>query len=145
MKQLLLLVSLLTLNFASGVATADNCQLVFRCQGSICERAAPASCSPTQSNAVVYTTPSSLSMPKEEGATNNVNNSLFFDSAGNPRNIEPSPQPQRPIPLIVPSCAENGSCYGDVSNITGLAKTTHVNGYYRSDGTYVRGHYRSRK
>ena len=42
-------------------------------------------------------------------------------------------------------CAENGSCYGDVSNITGLPKTTHVDGYYRKDGTYVRGHYRSRR
>ena len=44
-----------------------------------------------------------------------------------------------------PLCAENGSCYGDISNITGLPKTTHVNGYYRKDGTYVRGHYRSRR
>ena len=43
------------------------------------------------------------------------------------------------------ACAENGSCYGDISNITGLPKTTHVNGYYRKDGTYVRGHYRSRR
>ena len=43
------------------------------------------------------------------------------------------------------ACAENGSCYGDISNITGLPKTTHVNGYFRRDGTYVRGHYRSRR
>jgi len=142
MKQLILLFSLLTLNFASGVASADNCQFVFRCQGSICERALPASCSSTQSNAVVYTKPIALSDSKEEGTTNKVNDPLYFDSAGNPRNLEPSPQ--RPTPFV-PSCAENGSCYGDVSNVTGLAKTTHVNGYYRSDGTYVRGHYRSRK
>jgi hypothetical protein len=40
-------------------------------------------------------------------------------------------------------CAENGSCYGDVSNINGMPKTNHVNGYFRRDGTYVRGHYRS--
>lgn len=40
-------------------------------------------------------------------------------------------------------CAENGSCYGDISSRTGRAKTVHVNGYYRSNGTYVRGHYRS--
>ena len=39
-------------------------------------------------------------------------------------------------------CAENGSCYGD-PNATGVPKTVHVNGYYRKDGTYVRGHYRS--
>lgn len=42
------------------------------------------------------------------------------------------------------NCAENGSCYGDISSATGRPKTTHVNGYYRRDGTYVRGHYRSR-
>ena len=39
-------------------------------------------------------------------------------------------------------CAENGSCYGD-PNANGVPKTVHVNGYYRKDGTYVRGHYRS--
>ena len=41
-------------------------------------------------------------------------------------------------------CAENGSCYGDTSILTGRAKTVSVRGYYRSDGTYVRGHYRSK-
>ena len=39
-------------------------------------------------------------------------------------------------------CAENGSCYGD-RNANGVPQTVHVNGYYRKDGTYVRGHYRS--
>jgi hypothetical protein len=43
-----------------------------------------------------------------------------------------------------PSCAENGSCYGEMSSVNGLPKTTHVQGYYRKDGTYVRGHYRSK-
>jgi hypothetical protein len=42
-----------------------------------------------------------------------------------------------------PACAENGSCYGDISERTGRPKTVHVEGYYRKDGTYVRGHYRS--
>ena len=42
-------------------------------------------------------------------------------------------------------CAENGSCYGDISSITGRPKTISVGGYYRRDGTYVRGHYRSRR
>lgn len=42
-----------------------------------------------------------------------------------------------------PGCAENGSCYGDTSPATGNPKTVNVNGYYRKDGTYVRGHYRS--
>jgi hypothetical protein len=44
----------------------------------------------------------------------------------------------------LPDCAENGSCYGDVSENNGQAKTIHVNGYFRKDGTYVRGHYRSK-
>jgi hypothetical protein len=40
-------------------------------------------------------------------------------------------------------CAENGSCYGDISDLTRRSKTVHIRGYYRKDGTYVRGHYRS--
>ena len=40
------------------------------------------------------------------------------------------------------SVAENGSYYGE-PNANGVPKTVHVNGYYRKDGTYVRGHYRS--
>ena len=43
-----------------------------------------------------------------------------------------------------PVCAENNSCYGDKSENTGRPKTIHVEGYYRKDGTYVRGHYRSK-
>ncbi len=48
-------------------------------------------------------------------------------------------------PYVAPvgGCAENGSCYGDYSYNTGRPKTVHVEGYARSDGTYVRGHYRS--
>ena len=38
--------------------------------------------------------------------------------------------------------AENGSYYGQ-PNANGVPKTVHVNGYYRKDGTHVRGHYRS--
>lgn len=48
-------------------------------------------------------------------------------------------------PSVGAACAENGSCYGDISNITGQPKTTAVQGYYRKDGTYVRGHYRSHR
>ena len=55
-----------------------------------------------------------------------------------------TPQPNVPTPTASGTslCAENGSCYGDL-NANGVAKTVHVNGYYRKDGTYVRGHYRS--
>lgn len=49
-------------------------------------------------------------------------------------------------PAFLPriGCAENGSCYGDISALTGRPKTVSVGGYFRSNGTYVRGHYRSR-
>jgi hypothetical protein len=42
----------------------------------------------------------------------------------------------------VPFVAENGSHYGQ-ANANGVSKTVYVDGYYRSNGTYVRGHYRS--
>jgi hypothetical protein len=38
--------------------------------------------------------------------------------------------------------AENGSYYGEL-NANGVPKTDLVSGYYRRDGTYVRGYYRS--
>jgi len=53
----------------------------------------------------------------------------------------PTTSPTKP-PAI--GCAENGSCFGDISEATGKAKTVAVKGYYRKDGTYVRGHYRSK-
>lgn len=46
-------------------------------------------------------------------------------------------------PVYKPSVAENGSYYGQ-PNAWGAPKTVHVRGYYRKDGTYVRGHYRSK-
>lgn len=52
---------------------------------------------------------------------------------------------EAPVPLYTgPSCAENGSCYGDVSAATFKSKTVRVGGYVRSNGTYVRGYYRSK-
>lgn len=44
---------------------------------------------------------------------------------------------------IQPRVAENGSYYGQL-NDAGVPKTVHVRGYYHKDGTYVRGHYRSK-
>ena len=52
-----------------------------------------------------------------------------------------STEPSISVPVDAP-CAENGSCYGD-PNANGVPKTVHVDGYYRKDGTYVRGYYRS--
>lgn len=46
-------------------------------------------------------------------------------------------------PVARIGCAENGTCYGDLSTATGRPKTSYVSGYTRKDGTYVRGHYRS--
>lgn len=46
--------------------------------------------------------------------------------------------------IAVGGCAEDGSCFGDFSEATGRPRTVRVQGYYRRDGTYVRGHYRSR-
>ena len=40
--------------------------------------------------------------------------------------------------------AGNGSYYGEISTVNGLPRTHYVNGYCRSDGTYVRSYYRSR-
>lgn len=63
----------------------------------------------------------------------------------------PGDQPAvRGPPLIAdgydtaPFVAENGSYYGQPSELTGRPKTVHVGGYHRKDGTYVRGHYRSK-
>ena len=46
-------------------------------------------------------------------------------------------------PTLNRGIAENGSYYGEISEATGRPKTVPVRGYYRKDGTYVRGHYRS--
>ncbi len=56
--------------------------------------------------------------------------------------------PPRQSSLVAPSStspvAENSSYFGQTSQNTGRPKTVRVQGYYRKDGTYVRGHYRSR-
>jgi len=48
-----------------------------------------------------------------------------------------------PMPFAGPGCSETGSCYGDISAINSLPKTTYVPGYFRSDGTHVGSYYRS--
>jgi hypothetical protein len=55
-----------------------------------------------------------------------------------------APASAAPATATVPRCAENGSCPGDISTATGRPKTVYVQGYTRKDGTYVRGHYRSK-
>jgi hypothetical protein len=68
--------------------------------------------------------------------------SIFARSKSTPSSDSTSVKPSRSA-AAAPACAENGSCYGDVSENTGRPKTIYVDGYYRRDGTYVRGHYRS--
>jgi endonuclease YncB( thermonuclease family) len=46
-------------------------------------------------------------------------------------------------PATKPIVAENGSYYGEISERTGRPKTVYVRNYTRSDGTYVRSHFRS--
>jgi hypothetical protein len=67
------------------------------------------------------------------------------------RTVTPGAEPQVPSRTVTPGAqsqapstgvAENGTYYGEL-NANGVPKTVHVNGYYRKDGTYVRGHYRS--
>lgn len=52
--------------------------------------------------------------------------------------------PSAPVYAPRYGCAENGTCYGEISPSTGKAKTVHVPGYFKKDGTYVRGHYKSK-
>lgn len=40
---------------------------------------------------------------------------------------------------------KNATGYGEISAITGNVRTTYVKGHTRSDGTYVRPHYRSKR
>jgi hypothetical protein len=56
----------------------------------------------------------------------------------------PSPD-YYPLPPTGLGCSESGSCYGDISNVTGLPKTDYVRGYFRSDGVYVGSYYRSHR
>ena len=123
----------------SGVS-ADTCQFTFKCQGSICERVVPSSCTPSStSNAVVITSPPAASTLGAATASNLPVSPFVSGST----EVVKSQDNLQSTPISGVGCAENGSCYGDISNINGMPKTTHVNGYFRSDGTYVRGHYRS--
>ena len=66
-----------------------------------------------------------------------------FEKTSTPKALVRPKQEQEEPYIGLIGCGENGSCYGDL-NSSGVAKEVFVNGYYRSDGTYVRSHYRSR-
>ena len=135
-----LYLAFLALFVAHSGVNADTCQFTFKCQGSICERVVPSSCTPSSvSNALVITSPTAASQLGATVASNSPATPFVARSNETVKSQDSLPS----APTSGVGCAENGSCYGDISNINGMPKTTHVNGYFRSDGTYVRGHYRS--
>lgn len=141
-----LILALVTAIFPVAESRADTCQFTFRCQGNICERVLPASCSGSTPTAnVVVNAPHSFAPSVDASVSSSTStSSTIVRSEPSPGNLITAPAPApAPVPPIGSGCAENGSCYGDISNINGMPKTNHVNGYFRRDGTYVRGHYRS--
>lgn len=136
------ILALIAVIFPITDSRADNCQFFFQCQGSICERVLPATCAVNipAAKIVVNQTPYSISAVNPPATSSTFANSTSIPPEQISGSSSPAPTPP---PTIGPSCAENGSCYGDISNINGMPKTNHVNGYFRSNGTYVRGHYRS--
>ena len=89
--------------------------------------------------AIVPATPEAVA--SETFAVESANPSTAVASATRPTAARPS---QPPAATPKPACSESGSCYGDTSEATGKPKTVYVPGYYRKDGTYVRGYYRSK-
>lgn len=89
--------------------------------------------------------PSGETPPPSRPRTYTPSSPLETSSTSQVESIESAPTPYYAPPRSVynPPVAENGSYYGQISEATGRPKTVSVRGYTRSDGTYVRGHYRS--
>lgn len=172
MKQLISRFALIAFFLAFPVS-AGPCDIVFQCQKGICEKvdqkacaileesapavsavslnehrsdSAPAAILKIESSEVASSQPEyepqdfSLVYSKGYSLANPNGYSLLNPhgySLSNPSHYSLTTPPKS-------GCAENGSCYGDISSINGMPKTIHVEGYYRQNGTYVRGHYRSR-
>lgn len=135
MKQFLLRVFLAAFLFVP--AAWSQCSPTISCTGSTCISVNDPICQ--KSNHAVDLNSTEI---KREGIKNNEASSVKGSEFIAP--LISIPRTPLPAPSFIPSCAENNSCYGDISNITGKSKTVNVNGYYRRDGTYVRGYYRSR-
>lgn len=113
------------------VNAQESCTSSYICTTSGCNKVKQ--CTPASTGGIVIT-------PSTPGASYRA-----VPSDGASTNIaSTTPATPTSAPISGYSCAENGSCYGDVSAATGRAKTVPVQGYYRRDGTYVRGHYRSK-
>jgi hypothetical protein len=134
MKTVIRLLVLLALYITPSYA---GCPYSFVCDQSGCSRLSE--CSSSQSRV-------SVNIPSASGV---VNPSAPPSGATTtePAFSRPAPTPGYvPLPTYpVPGCSESGSCNGDISSITGLPKTNYVNGYFRSDGTYVGSYYRSHR
>lgn len=123
--------ALLTFAALAPVNAQEACTSSYICTTAGCNKVKQ--CLPASAGGMVITpsTPgASYRAVPSDGAATNIASTTSSSPASKP--ISPY------------SCAENGSCYGDVSAATGRAKTVPVQGYYRQDGTYVRGHYRSK-
>jgi hypothetical protein len=98
--------------------------------------------------AMPVTQPQAVAVPPATGNAPNTATPIPADinrfvktSGSSEQQVQTSPS--APSTAINPVVAENGSYKGEISEATGRPKDVYVNGYYRKDGTYVRGHYRS--
>ncbi len=142
MKFSIFILAIVTAIFPIAESRADNCQFTFRCQGNICERVLPEFCTENipPANVIVNAPPSTATSVDSSASGSTSTIPAFVRPEQSSGNLTPAPTPAPPVGS---SCAENGSCYGDISNINGMPKTQSINGYFRKDGSYVRGHYRS--
>jgi hypothetical protein len=137
MRSLLLILLLLT----AGTNIRAECPYTFSCTAQGCAKVTETSC----------TIPEPQTPDKNGGGFTSSSSAATFVSPTTRNSTSPNYLPSSPSNSApnknagsAYGCAENGSCYGDVSSVNGTPKTIHVDGYYRRDGTYVRGHYRSR-
>jgi hypothetical protein len=122
---------LFLLVFLLHTSSFAQCAHTFTCTAQGCVKVTDASCSIP----LPLTQPINLDI---EPIKSNPQGATFVSPSPNQNSTPKSPS------LTSIGCAENGSCYGDISSVNGTPKTSHVDGYFRKDGTYVRGHYRSK-
>lgn len=134
--------------FVGFVSLAHACPPQFICDSSGCQRVSVAACSQNTDSSQAVVAKSVTYGPEHSSFFTNQSAASVAAPQSSPSNQASAPKSgpgtqATASTQYTPSCAENGSCYGDISTINGMPKTTHVQGYYRKDGTYVRGHYRS--
>ena len=137
--------TLLTLSLFATFPTAESCDYVFKCSNGVCERVETTTCVAASATPTATATKATVVAPPPKtivGNTTAVGTTSSATVSGQPEVAAPAATTS-PAPSYGAPCAENGSCYGDISTVNGTPKTIHVDGYYRRDGTYVRGHYRS--